>query len=148
MPPAFMAERFSEFDINKAGEALGAEPHETHDVAHGDGQALSVGDTNLEVYAGTGVARVTTSDARIELFRVPTYSVSTERVVFQQGEDDARTRLLVRSDGRVWLYPAIRAAEAFTTDEIAPPDESGLPYPYRTVYGRYAAHRGHSRSRS
>jgi hypothetical protein len=124
-----MAERFSEFDINKAGEALGAEPHTTRDVAHGDGQTISVGDTNLEIYKDAGVARVTTPDARIELFRVPTYSVSTERVVFQQGEDDTTTRLLIRSDGRVWLYPAIRAAEAFMTDEATRPDEVLSPTP-------------------
>src|SRR5688572_15125395 len=106
-----MAERFSEFDAAKASEALGAEPHETRDVAHGEGQAISIGDTTLEVYQDAGVARVTTPDARIELFRVPTYHVSPERLVFQQGEADSRTRLLVRSNGRVSFYPVSGAAE-------------------------------------
>ena len=79
-----MAERFSkfsEFDSAKASEALGTEPSATRDVAHGDGQAMSFGDTTLEVYQEAGVARVTTPDARIELFRVPTYHVTTERVL-------------------------------------------------------------------
>src|SRR4051812_19355089 len=107
-----MAERFSalsEFDAAKASEALGTQPHNTRDVAHGDGQALTVGNTTVEVYQQAGVARITTPDARIELFRVPTYKVSDERLVFQQGEAETRTRLLLRSDGRVWLYPGLRA---------------------------------------
>jgi hypothetical protein len=125
---SFMAERFSEFDINRAGQAFGAEPQATRDVAHGDGQAISVGDTTLEVYPNARVARVTTSDARIELFRVPSYRLSDERLVFQQA-DAARTRLLLRSDGRVWLYPGLRAAESSRTEETAPPDEVVSPSP-------------------
>src|SRR3954447_13950416 len=87
-----MTEQFSEFDASKAGEALGAEPRATRDVAHGDGEALNVGDAMLEVYQDAGVARVTTPDARIELFRVPNYSISGERVIFEQGDQDDRTR--------------------------------------------------------
>ena len=124
---SFMAERFSEFDITKAGEAFGAEPQATRDVAHGDGQALSVNDTTLEVYPDAHVARVTTPDVRIELFRIPTYELSDE-LVFQQG-DAARTRLLLRSDGRVWLYPGLRAAESSGTEEMASPSEVVSPSP-------------------
>src|SRR5687768_5162151 len=107
--------QFSEFDAQAAGETLGAEPGTMRDVAHGDGEALNVGDAVLEVYRDAGVARVTTPDARIELFRVPSYSISGERVVFEQGENDDRTRLLVRSDGKVSFYPVLRAAEASQT---------------------------------
>jgi hypothetical protein len=123
-----MVERFSEFDINKAAEALGAEPHETSDVAHGDGHAISAGGTTLEVYRNARVARVTTPDARIELFRVPTYNISDQRLVFQQA-DASRTRLLLRSDGRVWLYPALRAAESSRTEETASSNEVVSPSP-------------------
>jgi hypothetical protein len=121
-----MAERFSkfsEFDAAKASEALGTEPSAIRDVAHGDGHAMSIADTTLEVYQDAGVARVTTPDARIELFRVPTYHITTERVVFQQGEPKTRTRLLVRSDGRVWFYPGLRAPESARTGETASSDE-------------------------
>src|SRR4051794_31524522 len=76
---------FSEFDAQAAAEALGAQPRMTHDVAHGDGKAISVGDAVLEVYRDAGVARVTTPDTRIELFRVPGYSISGQRVVLEQG---------------------------------------------------------------
>jgi hypothetical protein len=62
-----MAERFTEFDASKVGEALGAEPRTSRDVAHGDGEALNVGEAVLEVYPDAGVTRVTTPDARIEL---------------------------------------------------------------------------------
>jgi hypothetical protein len=129
MPLEFMAERFSQFDAAKASEALGVQPHDTRDVAHGDGQALSIGHTSVEVYQDAGVARVTTPDARIELFRVPTYQVSPERLVFQQGEKATRTRLLVRSDGRVWYYPGLRAPESARTAETAPSNEVVSPTP-------------------
>jgi Single-strand binding protein family len=108
---------FSEWDGRKAGEALGARPHLTHDVAHGLGDELTVGETTLEVYRDAGVARVTTPDARIELFRVPNYAINGERVVFEQGEEDDRTRLLVRNDGKVSFYPVLRATESPTTSE-------------------------------
>src|SRR3954447_16161873 len=108
---------FSEWDGRKAGEALGARPHLTHDVAHGLGDELTVGETTLEVYRDAGVARVTTPDARIELFRVPNYAINGERVVFEQGEEDNRTRLLVRNDGKVSFYPVLRATESSRTNE-------------------------------
>jgi|tagenome__1003787_1003787.scaffolds.fasta_scaffold20853641_1 hypothetical protein len=108
---------FSEFDAQGAGEALGAEPRTTRDVAHGDGEALNVGDAVLEVYPDAGVARVTTPDARIELFRVPNYAVSGERVIFEQSAQDDRTRLQVRADGKVAFHPILRATESPTTKE-------------------------------
>src|SRR3954465_15346960 len=114
---------FSEFDAKAAGEALGADPRTTRDVAHGDGEALNVGDAVLEVYRDAGVTRVTTSDARIELFRVPSYAINGERVVFEQGEEDNRSRLLVRNDGKVSFYPVLRATESSRTGETA---DSGL----------------------
>src|SRR3712207_4858844 len=110
---------FSEFDATAAGRALGAEPRTMRDIAHGDGEALNVGDTVLEVYRDAGFARVTTPDARIELYRVPNYAISGARVVFEQGENDDRSRLLVRSDGKVSFYPVLRAAESSTTGETA-----------------------------
>jgi hypothetical protein len=122
-----MAERFSQFDAAKASEALGAEPHETRDVAYGDGKAMNIGDTTLEVYQKAGVTRVTTPDSRIELYRVPSYHVSPERLVFQQGEEDSRARLLVRSNGRVSFYPVSGAAESSRTDETPPPSEVASP---------------------
>src|SRR3712207_2929477 len=108
---------FSEFDAQTAGHALGAEPRTMRDIAHGDGEALNVGETVLEVYRDAGVARVTTPDARIELFRVPSFAINGERVVFEQGENDDRTRLLIRGDGKVSFYPVLRAAETPQTQE-------------------------------
>src|SRR3954454_24915636 len=106
---------FSGFDAAVVGQALGAEPRTMRDIAHGDGEALDVGDTVLEVYRDAGFARVTTPDARIELYRVPSYNVSGERVVFEQGDQDDRSRLLVRGDGRVSFYPVLRGPESPTT---------------------------------
>jgi hypothetical protein len=128
VPLSFSGE-FSQFDAQEAGKALGAEPRSTRDVAHGDGQALDVNDSVLEIYPNAGIARVTTQDARIELFRVPSYTVTGERVVFEQGEGDDRKRLLVRGDGRVSLYPVLRAPEPSRTRQTAARGRQDSPAP-------------------
>src|SRR4051794_32097014 len=120
---------FNEFDAAAVGQALGAEPRTMRDVAHGDGEALDVGDTVLEVYRNAGFARVTTADARIELFRVPNYTLSGERVVFEQGDKDDRTRLYVSADGKVALRPVLRATESSRTNETAVSERQDSPTP-------------------
>jgi hypothetical protein len=120
---------FSKFDVQAAGQALGAEPRTTRDIAHGDGEALDVGNTVLEVYRDAGFARVTTPDARIELYRVPSYSVSGERVLFEQGENDDRSRLLVRNDGKVSFYPVLRATELSRTPDRTVSGHQDSPAP-------------------
>jgi hypothetical protein len=120
---------FNEFDAAVVGQALGAEPRTMRDIAHGDGEALDVGDTVLEVYRDAGFARVTTPDARSELFRVPRYSVSGERVVFEQGEQEHRSRLQVKADGKVAFHSHLRAPESSTTGETAPAGRQDSPTP-------------------
>src|SRR4051794_33813670 len=120
---------FNEFDAAAVGQALGAEPRTMRDVAHGDGEALNVGDTVLEVYRDPGFARVTTGNARIELYRVPSYTVSGERVVFEQGDQDDRTRLYVSADGKVALRPVLRATESSRTNETAVSGRQDSPTP-------------------
>jgi hypothetical protein len=117
-----MAEQYSsfhEFDAEAAGQALDAEPRSTRDVVHGNGQALDVHDAVLEVYPDTGVTRVTTPDARVELFRVPRYTVREQRVIFEQGDEDDRPRLQIRADGKVAFHPVLRGPELSQTDETA-----------------------------
>src|SRR3954466_9112600 len=121
--------KFSEFDMQAASEALGAESHPMHDVAHGDGEALTAGEAVLEVYRDAGVTRVTTPDARIELFRVPSYSISAERVLFEQGTDGNRSRLLVGRDGKVSFRPVVRATESSRTSETPPNGHHNSPTP-------------------
>jgi hypothetical protein len=120
---------FNEFDAAAVGQALGAEPRTMRDIAHGDGKALNVGDTVLEVYRNAGFARVTTADARIELYRVPSYTISGERVVFEQGDQDDRTRLYVSADGKVALRPVLRATESSRTNETAVSGRQDSPTP-------------------
>lgn len=152
-----MTERYVEiadFDPEAVGRTLRAEPRSLRDVAHGDGQALTLADgkAQLEIYPGAGVARVTTADARVEIYRVPGYSLNADvgRVVFDQGTDDDRTRLLVQHNGRVSYHPVLRAVQSPTTAEtpttdgqlpldVSPPDatttapheapSSSLPHP-------------------
>ena len=117
----------SNFDRDTIGSTLGAEPRSIYDVAHGAGEALTFGDTNtqLEVYPDAGVTRVTTGDARLELFRVPGYSVDDDAgyVIFEHGPDHDRTRLVVRGDGKVVFGPVLGAPELATTDEIPADDD-------------------------
>src|SRR3954453_19883127 len=113
MPEQYSA--FHEFDVAAAGHALGAEPCSTRDVAHGNGQAFDLTDAVLEVYPDAGVTRATTPDARVELFRVPRYEVREQQVVFEQGTEDARTRLTVSGDGKVSYRPVLRVTETSQT---------------------------------
>jgi hypothetical protein len=136
---------FNEFDVAVVGQALGAQPRALQDVAHGAGQALNVGDTTLEVYRDAGVARVTTPDARIELYRVPSYSVRDERVIFEQGAEDNVSRLQVRADGKVSFYPVLRATESSRTPDTGlsgHQDSPTPPDPSRNVTGQNDAMSG------
>ena len=119
---------FHEFDAEVAGQALGAEPRSTRDVAHGDGQIFNLSDAVLEVYPDAGVTRATTPDARIELFRVPRYTVRDERVVFELGDED-RSRLQVRADGKVAFHPVLRNPELSQTDETPSSGRQDSPAP-------------------
>ena len=120
---------FNEFDAVVVGQALGAEPRTMRDIAHGDGEALDVGETTLEVYRDAGFARVTTPDARIELYRVPRYSVSGERVIFEQGDHNDRSRLLVGRDGKVSFHPVLRATGSPQTNETTGSGRQDSPTP-------------------
>jgi hypothetical protein len=122
-----MTERYSEFpkfDRRAFEDALGADSRSLRDVAHGEGAAVTLDNaTELEVYPTAGVARVTTENARVELFRVPGVMTDDEagRVLFQHGEADNRARLLVRADGTVSFYPVVRAAGSAPAAETARP---------------------------
>src|SRR3954447_5612908 len=130
MPEQYSA--FHEFDAEQAGQALGAEPRSTRDVAHGDGQAFNLADAVLEVYPDAAVTRATTPDARVELFRVPRYTLREQRVIFELGEKEDRSRLQVRADGKVAFHPVLRSPEQPQNAETAhsgfkdspPPDVS------------------------
>src|SRR5215218_5954574 len=124
MPEQYSA--FHEFDAEAAGQALGSEPRTTRDVAHGDGQTFDLSDAVLEVYPDAGVTRATTPDARVELFRVPRYTVKEQRVIFEQGDDD-RSRLQVRADGKVAFHPVLRSPEQPQTDETAASGDQDSP---------------------
>lgn len=55
--------------------------------------------------------RVTTDNARVELFRVPGYRLNeANHIIFEQGRDQERLRTLVGSEeGGVSLRPLLRA---------------------------------------
>src|SRR3954452_9857238 len=140
-----MAEQYSsfqEFDPQAAAQALGAEARQTRDVAHGDGQAFDLTDAVLEIYPEAGVTRATTQDARVELFRVPRYEVREQHVVFEQGTEDARTRLTVSGDGKVSYRPVLRVTETSQisgTPTDRPKDSAISKTPSETVTGRNTA---------
>src|SRR4051812_13933636 len=86
-------------DSETLSQALGATARDVRDVAHGDGQAVDIaaGKTVLEIFPDASVARVTTEDARLELFRVPGYSVNVDSgtVVFRQGQENIGRQLVL-----------------------------------------------------
>jgi hypothetical protein len=127
-----MAEQYSsfqEFDPQAAGQALGAEPRSTRDVAHGNGSAFDLTDAVLEVYPDAGVTRATTPDARVELFRVPRYTLREQRVIFELGDGEDRSRLQVRADGKVAFHPVLRSPEQPQTDGTTPTGSKDSPTP-------------------
>jgi hypothetical protein len=122
-----MTERFTEIDQFEGGsirDALAAEIQPTRDIAFGQGSVLSVasGKALLEVFPDAAVARVTTGQARVELHHIPGYAVDDDksRVIFEQGTQDDRTRLIVRDDGKVSFHPVLRAPDAAVAPESRP----------------------------
>ena len=123
---------FSEFDAEAVGEVLGAHTRKARDVAFGDGEALTFGKeetTTVEVYPDAMVARVTTERARIELFGVPSYTVTRERLVFTHGPENDESRLLVRGDGKTSYYPVLRATESSRTPDTTVSGHQDSPAP-------------------
>src|SRR3954464_10830880 len=127
MPEQYSA--FHDFDANVAGQALGSTPRNTRDVAHGDGKAFGLPDAVLEVYPDAGVTRATTPDARVELFRVPRYTLREQRVIFELGDEEDRSRLQVRADGKVAFHPVLRSPEQPQTDGRTPTGSKDSPTP-------------------
>jgi len=140
----------SEFDGKAVTGELAADALPTHDVAYGDGSVLDIGNgaALLEVYPVAAVTRVTTPHARVELFRVPGYSLNEGRIVFEHGQVNDGSRLVVSGDGNVSLYPAVlrttnrrlptvenTTAESPTALPEAERSEAGEPEPV-TLTGR------------
>lgn len=140
----------AEFDEKAASAELATDPRTTHDVAYGDGSALDIGNgaALLEVYPDAAVTRVTTPNARVELFRVPGYSLNEGRIVFEHEHGTDGSRLVVSGDGNVSLYPTVLrttnrrlpTVENTTAESQAPPpeaerSEAGEPEPV-TLTGR------------
>jgi hypothetical protein len=123
--------QFPDFDREAVSETLGTDAKPSRDVAHGEGSALTVGDGKavLEVYPHARVARVTTTDARIEVHRVPGYALDDGHVFFEQGPDSDRTRLSVTGDGRVSFQPVPEATGSPTAAETAGADAQVTPAP-------------------
>lgn len=132
-----MPERYvsiSDFDPGAIRETLEADSRGVRDVAHGDGEAFTLGrqGTELEVYPGAGVARVTTESARVELFRVPGYRLSeANHVIFELSNEQDRLRLLVGSEGHISLRPLLRATGSPITRQTSPDGHQDRMSPVR-----------------
>jgi hypothetical protein len=61
--------------------------------------------------------------------QVPRHTVREERVVFELGQEDERSRLQVRADGKVAFHPVLRQPEPPQTDETAPSRRQASPVP-------------------
>jgi hypothetical protein len=113
---------FEAFNISELSDALDTESRTTRDVAHGWGEAMTLGEsmTELQIYPAAGVVRATSEAASLELHRVPGYTVQDETVVyFEPTAETERTRLTVNTDGEISLRSlagATAAPEAKPTD--------------------------------
>jgi hypothetical protein len=94
-----MAEQESQhapFDETALAEVLGTRSASVRDVAYGEGRQyfLGRGDARLEIFPRTGVTRLTTVDARVELFGGATAQVSGSGLEFSRtspGQDASLT---------------------------------------------------------
>ncbi|MEU1286697.1 single-stranded DNA-binding protein [Kitasatospora sp. NPDC005856] len=103
-----MTERSESFDQEAVAKALGARPQEVVDPAFGQGHHFQVqGDNSflsLDTFPDSGVSRITTKGARIELFGGTLPSVEEEGIVFlQKDADHEHSTVSLHPDGAITM---------------------------------------------
>ncbi len=87
------------WDSAGLGEALRVLPSPITDVAYGDGHEYAIGDLRLAIFPTTRVARLTSPDARLELYRQDPPTISEDGVVFARADRPTTAGLMVDADG-------------------------------------------------
>ena len=98
--------QFQSFDAEAINAALSIPAQPCRDQLFGIGHSYTLGQhkgIQLELYPEARVVRVTSSDARLELYRQNPPSLSPDRLVFSQQQHDHMLTLTVRSSGEVTL---------------------------------------------
>jgi hypothetical protein len=106
----------ADWNRESLGRALDATPRQAHHVGWGDGDVYRVGQdaerpTMLVVFPAAGVARFTTRQAEITLFRQQPPLRYEEQVRFEQLNGDERLQLTLTRRGRLSLHSAPGAVE-------------------------------------
>lgn len=113
-------------------EVLDTAPHHIHDIAWGDGSSYLVGHeseqpTRLDLYPAAGVARLTTGDAQITLFRQSSPSLYTDHLRFEHQGADERQQLILTRQGRLRLDVAPSVDDASFLDHRPSPSVGDEP---------------------
>ncbi|MFF7080126.1 single-stranded DNA-binding protein [Streptomyces lavendulae] len=109
------------FDGEAVAKALGTKPQEVNDPAYGAGQHFQVQtETNylsLDTFPESGVSRITTKAARIELFGGTLPQVEDEGLVFiQKDADHEHSTVSLHPDGGLTLGYQVDAGPAAVDD--------------------------------
>ncbi len=127
-----------ELEDQAIAEALHTRSASVRDVAYGEGRQYSVGrgDARLEIYPRTGVARLTTTDVRVELFGGATAQVSGSGLEFSRTSPGQDASLTVVPDGGV-VFTLVAGGER---SPVAPEPTADLSDEVRasdaSVFGR------------
>ncbi|MFJ6384955.1 single-stranded DNA-binding protein [Kitasatospora sp. NPDC092039] len=112
-----MTERRKSFDQEAVAKALGAKPQEVVDPAFGEGQHFQVQTDqaflSLDTFPESGVSRITTKGARIELYGGALPQVEEEGIVFlQKDSDHEHSTVALHPDGGLTLGYQVDAGPA------------------------------------
>src|SRR4051812_36659263 len=112
------------FSPDEAAKALSAEQHQTRDIAHGTGVALTVtgqkGERQLEVFDSGRAARLYGPTFRVEAVGKFQPHIREGRVWLTSEQDGHLTTLGLRADGSVIFSNTPQAVEAPTPSETPP----------------------------
>ncbi len=117
-----------ELEDQAIAEALHTRSASVRDVAYGEGRQYSLGrgDALLEIYPRTGVTRLTTNDARVELFGSAAAQVSGSGVEFSRTSPGRDVSLTVVPGGGI-VFTLVAGGERTPQVAAEPPEPLAPP---------------------
>src|SRR3954466_1356597 len=89
---------------------------------------LVMGKAVVEIFPESRAARITTENARVELFRIPGIAINADdgRVAFDHGTNDNQSRVIVRATEQVHLNPFKKPETLFDTAASSSTSPAGV----------------------